>query len=179
MVEPKLPPSNAQKAQVGYTFTAQGAQTAHEKDVDVDFASLHHTIGKGPTQVAAGDHRHQATDISGLTIDHGGLTGLDDDDHIAYPTKTGARASGTWPINITGNAETVDGFSFAWSDTGVQETYILQAGTPAQQVDLFPSSQLSVGNSAALGGDAASRFGRIWTYDPGAAALRQGDMLLY
>lgn len=146
MVEPKLPPSNAQKAQAGYTFTAQGQQTAHEKDVDIDFSSVHHTIGKGPTQVAAGDHRHEATDISGLTIDHGGLTGLEDDDHIKYPVAVGgARASGTWPIGITGKAAT--------------------AGT--------------ADNSNALGGVAAAYIPRWWSYDPGAGALKTGDIYLY
>lgn len=44
-------------------------------------------------------------------IDHGGLVGLADDDHSAYPTVAGVRATGTWPIGITGDAGSVGGLS--------------------------------------------------------------------
>lgn len=125
-----------------YTFTGQPAEAAHIKDVDVDSESLHHTLGKGATQAAAGNHKHKVADLTdyeapagvsdhqllsnrnqvdahtqyaltshshAIIDDHGALSGLADDDHGAYPLKNGTRATGTWPISITGNADTVDG----------------------------------------------------------------------
>lgn len=71
------------------------------------------------------------------------------------PTKTGGGASGTWPINITGDAHSADGFHFTWRDDGAQRTYILNANTP-DDVHLFPSASLSVNyaNSAGSAGSA-------------------------
>ena len=118
-----------------YTFTASN-KTDHEKDVDIDHNSLHHTIGRGPMQVAAGDHKHGVGDISGAVLDHGALSGLSDDDHPQYPLTNGTRATGTWPIGISGSA-------------------------------------------AYIGNTPAASSPRVWTYDPGAAALKHGDILLW
>lgn len=154
-------------------FSGQEGADAHVRDVDIDADSLHHTLGKGRTQAAAGNHGHDASEISNLAdpleplsdhqllnnrnatdahpqyakfsdippaVDvHGNLGGLTADDHTAYPTKTGGRASGTWAINITGNAT----------------------------------------DSNNLGGHPASQYPRAWTYDPGAGQLKTGDLLLY
>lgn len=42
------------------------ANTHESPDTDVAKASLHHTIGAGPFQAAAGNHKHDQSDISGL-----------------------------------------------------------------------------------------------------------------
>ena len=72
------------------------------------------------------DSRHALIDHTGVPgvptgqgSDHGQLIGIEDDDHVQYhnnargdaryPLKTnGTGANGTWPINISGNADTVD-----------------------------------------------------------------------
>ena len=41
------------------------------------------------------------------------------------------------------------------------------------------SNATTANDAAALGGDAATRFPRIWTYDPGAGALRAGDIWVF
>lgn len=79
---------------------------------DLEWSSPFHTVGRGPTQAAAGNHKHteyvEPTDIvagANITVeiiedgkvkitggeaggpggtDHGGLTGLEDDDHPQY-----------------------------------------------------------------------------------------------
>lgn len=154
-----------------YNFTGQGGDRAHEQNVDIDADSPHHTLGKGRTQAAAGNHTHDASEISGLAkpgdpitdhqqlgnrnatdahpqysktdhshaiiTDHQNLSGLEVDSHAAYPTKTGGRASGTWPINVTGNAGsansansagnagTVNGLKVSW---GVSVEWTLAGG---------------------------------------------------
>lgn len=93
------------------------------------------------------DPRHALIDHTGIPgvptgegSDHGRLIGLGDDDHTQYhnnargdaryPLKTnGTGASGTWPINITGNAQAVDGQSFSWSDSGTIPTYFWGTST--------------------------------------------------
>jgi hypothetical protein len=205
MVEPRLPPSNAQKAEVGYTFTAQGEISAHDKDVDIDASSKHHTLGRGPTQAAPGDHEHLAGDIVGLTLDHGGLEGLGDDDHpqylnntrgdaryasgthghdhggltglgdddhtqylnnargdARYPLKAGTGATGTWPIAITGDAGSVDGQSFAWSNPGTWPTYFWVVTTSGSGFLLHSAKipQVFVGATTPTG----MKAGDLWCY---------------
>jgi hypothetical protein len=49
-------------------------------DTDARKESIHHQIGTGDTQAAAGNHTHATP-----TLDHGAnLVGLADDDHIQY-----------------------------------------------------------------------------------------------
>ena len=40
------------------------------------------------------------------------------------PTLTGGNASGTWGINISGNADTVDGQNFTYSNSSNSPTYL-------------------------------------------------------
>lgn len=46
----------------GFSATDRGA---HENDLDVSAQSPHHTLGKGPSQAASGDHKHNVKDIEG------------------------------------------------------------------------------------------------------------------
>lgn len=59
-------------------------------DVDQSPSSHHHTLGKGPTQAAPGNHTHPGG--GGGVTDHGLLTGLSDDDHTQYVKVDGTRA---------------------------------------------------------------------------------------
>lgn len=54
-------------------FSAEDVEKIHTNaDTDVRRESAHHTLGAGPTQAAAGDHRHDGSDsellLSGVTI---------------------------------------------------------------------------------------------------------------
>lgn len=41
------------------------------RDTDLTHDSPHHTIGRGPTQAAAGNHKHVGEDITGGTLPQG------------------------------------------------------------------------------------------------------------
>lgn len=54
-------------------LSAEDVEKVHTNaDTDVRRESLHHTLGAGPTQAAAGDHTHDGADssllLSGVTI---------------------------------------------------------------------------------------------------------------
>lgn len=51
------------------TGAVRSREVHQYSDVDLDSGSQHHTLGPGPTQAAAGTHRH--TDLAGISHDHG------------------------------------------------------------------------------------------------------------
>lgn len=48
-----------------YTFTGSNQQPEQVKDTDLTHDSPHHTLGRGHTQAAPGNHTHKYTDIVG------------------------------------------------------------------------------------------------------------------
>lgn len=72
-------PSAADVGAAASVHTHTQAQSHNSPDTDASAAALHHTIGTGANQAAAGNHSHAVP-----TIDHGATTGLADDDHTQY-----------------------------------------------------------------------------------------------
>ena len=82
------------------------------KTVDTSWDSPFHTLGKGATQAAPGNHKHEA----------GGEVGA----HTHPGTDiTSAVANATNATNATNadNADKVDGQHFSWSNPGTWPTY--------------------------------------------------------
>lgn len=132
-----------------YSFSGDPTKRteADPEDIDLTHDSPHHTIGLGPLQAAAGNHNHgdkylEPTDIvagSNITIhvdangkvtingatpgqpisDHGGLSGLADDDHPHYLNQ--ARADGRYSQTSHGHsgyAATGHGHDYAATNHG-------------------------------------------------------------
>ena len=169
MVEKKLPVPAAATDAFGNdtpsTFGDKDPLQIHTADMDLTAESSLHTLGKGPTQAATGNHKHTANDIQGGVgiEDHGLLEGLSDDDHTQYPLANGTRASGTWPIGITGNAGSVDGQNFGWSNPGTWPTYFWGVNT----------------NGAAGFLVAGSRVPRVYTGSTTPSGQKTGDIWAY
>lgn len=81
---------DSEKAATSHTHTQ--SQSHNSPDTDSAPTALHHTLGTGANQAAAGNHTHAAAD-------HGTLTGLSDDDHTQYHTD--ARGDARYVLSTT------------------------------------------------------------------------------
>ena len=81
---------DSEKAATSHTHTQ--SQSHNSPDTDSAPTALHHTLGTGANQAAAGNHTHAAAD-------HGTLTGLADDDHTQYHTD--ARGDARYVLSTT------------------------------------------------------------------------------
>lgn len=118
-------------------------------------------------------HVHGTQDI---VADHGLLQGRDDDDHpqyhtdargdARYPRRDGTGASGNWGINVTGNADTVDGLH---ANTGQGNQVI---GNQLVRTQASGYTMLGYINSSSGNEGNASAPGRVWGTNGSDSYLR-------
>lgn len=77
------------------------------------------------------------------------------------PTKTGLGASGTWNINITGDADTVDGVHVIWGGS-ITKTNWLAAWENSNTIRCIAPTDVTVGNSDKVDGYHASSLVKFY-----------------
>lgn len=110
----------------------------HMGDTDLSWDSKHHTLGKGATQAATGNHKHSVKEITdlaeGTSHDHTGTyapaihvhSGSEHSHSGVYADAAHGHdyaATGHGHTQV-GNSDTVDGQHFNWDDRGHVPTYL-------------------------------------------------------
>ena len=101
LADPQTPTTHAT------THTSGGADEIDGDQLDIDWNPTNYTPTTSPTEVTSLDHltAHLAgidTILGTVVTDHGGLTGLSDDDHMQYLLVDGTRAMSD-SLNMGGN----------------------------------------------------------------------------
>ena len=113
----------------GYVLSLSQNKTHDSPDTDTATTSLHHTLGTGANQAAAGNHTHAHSTLTGLTSG---------DDHTQYVSNATAR---TITANHTFDNAVFGGAPFT---IGISSTDILVTGLNADKLDGFNANQFAL-----------------------------------